>query len=203
MRPAVFLDRDGTLIEEAGFLDRLERLVFFPYTVEAIRLLNRAGYAVVVLTNQSGVARGIVRPAFVDEARDHIAAHLAAGGARIDGFYHCPHHPQAVVESLRADCECRKPKPGMLVQAAGELSLDLPRSFVVGDRWHDLEAGDAAGVRGLLVRTGYGQTEEHVPGPHVTPAAVVDNLIEAVSWILAADLFQGPSLGSSQEIRFT
>lgn len=186
-RPAVFLDRDGTINEEAGYLDRLERLVFFPYTVDAVRMLNRAGFAVVIVTNQAGIARGIVRPEFVEEAHDHIAAHLAAGGARIDGFYHCPHHPQAVVASLRADCDCRKPKPGMLVRAAEELRLDLARSFVVGDRWHDLEAGRAVGAPGVLVRSGYGRTEEQSPKPHVAPAAVVDNLIEAVSWILAAN----------------
>jgi D-glycero-D-manno-heptose 1,7-bisphosphate phosphatase len=184
-RPAVFLDRDGTLIEEAGYLDRLERLVFFPYTVDAVRLLNRAGFVVVVITNQAGIARGIVAPGFVQEAHDHIAARLAKGGARVDAFYHCPHHPEAAVEALRIDCDCRKPKPGLLRQAADDLALDLARSFVVGDRWHDLEAGLALGIRGLLVRTGYGATEERAPRPGVRPDAVVDNLAEAVSWILA------------------
>jgi D-glycero-D-manno-heptose 1,7-bisphosphate phosphatase len=196
-RPAVFLDRDGTLNEEAGYLDRLERLVFFPYTVDAVRMLNRAGYAVVVVTNQSGVARGIIRPAFVREAHDHIAAHLVAGGARIDGFYACPHHPQAVVESLRIECACRKPKPGMLIQAAQDLSLDLARSFVVGDRWHDLEAGHAAGARGVLVRTGHGLTEEQSQDPRVEPAAVADNLAAAVAWILTGN---EPPAGD-QEVR--
>jgi D-glycero-D-manno-heptose 1,7-bisphosphate phosphatase len=186
-RPAVFLDRDGTLIEEAGYLDRLERLLFYPYTVDAVRLLNRAGFVVVVITNQAGIARGIVAPAFVQAAHDHIAARLAAGGARVDAFYHCPHHPQAAVEALRVACECRKPKPGLLRRAAAEHSLDLARSFVVGDRWHDLEAGAALGVRGVLVRTGYGAAEERAPRPGVEPAVVVDNLAEAVSWILAAE----------------
>ncbi|CAN5462751.1 D-glycero-beta-D-manno-heptose 1,7-bisphosphate 7-phosphatase [soil metagenome] len=183
-RPAVFLDRDGTLNEEAGYLDRLERLVFFPYTVDAVRLLNRAGFAVIVVTNQAGIARGIVRAEFVQEAHEHIATFLAAGGARVDGFYHCPHHPQAVVETLRHECDCRKPKPGMLVRAAAELSLDLARSFVVGDRWHDLEAGHALGLPGILVRTGYGRTEEQSPNPRVEPALVADNLAAAVAWIL-------------------
>jgi D-glycero-D-manno-heptose 1,7-bisphosphate phosphatase len=183
-RPAVFLDRDGTIIEEAGYLDRLERLAFFPYSVDAVRMLNRAGFAVVVISNQSGIARGIVRPAFVEEAHAHIAAVFQAGGARVDAFYHCPHHPQAAVDGLRADCDCRKPKPGLLRRAADDLGLDLARSFVVGDRWHDLEAGQALGVRGILVRTGYGATEERTPHPHVQPAAVVNNLAAAVAWIL-------------------
>ena len=185
-RPAVFLDRDGTLLEEAGYLDRLERLVFFPYTIDAVRLLNRAGFTVVVVTNQAGIARGIFKESFVAEAHRHVADRLAAGGARVDGFYYSPHHPEAVVEEFRRDCDCRKPKPGMLTRAAADLDLTLGRSFVVGDRWHDLEAGQQVGARTLLVRTGYGRTEEATPKRHVQPAAVVDNVIEAVSWILRA-----------------
>ena len=185
-RPAVFLDRDGTLLEEAGYLDRLERLVFFPYSVDAVRLLNRANLTVVVVTNQAGIARGIFKEAFVDEAHKHIAARLAAGGARVDGFYYCPHHPEAVIEQYRKSCECRKPQPGLLRQAANDLDLALDRSFVVGDRWHDLEAGQRVDARGVLVRTGYGRTEELAPRAALTPAAIVDNLMEAVSWILRA-----------------
>lgn len=183
-RPAVFLDRDGTLIEEAGYLDRLERLVFFPYAVDAVRLLNRSGLAVVVVTNQAGVARGIFKEAFVAEAHRHVAERFAAGGARIDGFYYCPHHPDASVAALRQDCDCRKPKSGMFTRAAAELGLDLAASFVVGDRWHDLEAGQRVGARGILVRTGYGRTEEAAPRPGLQPAAIVENVVEAASWIL-------------------
>src|SRR3954466_11640293 len=118
MKRAVFLDRDGTLIEEAGYLERLERLVFFPFSIDAVRVLNHAGFAVVVITNQAGIARGIVREAFVEEAHRHIADRLAAGGARVDGFYYCPHHPDGVVEQYRTECECRKPAPGLLRRAA-------------------------------------------------------------------------------------
>jgi D-glycero-D-manno-heptose 1,7-bisphosphate phosphatase len=183
-RPAVFLDRDGTLIEEAGYLDRLDRLVFFPYSVDAVRLLNQAGLAVVVITNQAGIARGIVKESFVAEAHRHISERLARGGARVDGYYYCPHHPEAVIEAYRQQCDCRKPRPGLLTRAAADLNLDLSRSFVVGDRWHDLEAGQGLGARGVLVRTGYGRSEEASPKTNVSPAAVADNLIEAVSWIL-------------------
>ena len=184
MKGAVVLDRDGTLIEEAGYLDRLERLVFFPYTVDAVRLLNQAGFVVVVATNQSGIARGLVEEAFVHEAHEHITARLAAGGARVDGYYYCPHHPDAVREAYRQRCDCRKPAPGLLHRAAADLQIDLPRSFVVGDRLQDLEAGVAVGARGVLVRTGYGRLTEKAPPPDAPHAAVVDNLIEAVSWIL-------------------
>ena len=169
---AVFLDRDGTLVEEAGYLDRLERLVFFPYSVDAVRLLNRAGFAVVIVTNQAGIARGIFKETFVAEAHRHITARLAAGGARIDAFYYCPHHPEAVVEAYRQSCDCRKPQSGLFTRAA--------------DRWHDIEAGQRVGARGVLVRTGYGKTEETSPNAHVTPSAIVGNVMEAVSWILRA-----------------
>jgi D-glycero-D-manno-heptose 1,7-bisphosphate phosphatase len=186
MKTAVFLDRDGTLIEENGYVDRLERLAFFPYSVDAVRLLNRSGHAVVIVTNQAGVARGIFKESFVAEAHRHITERLAAGGARIDAFYYCPHHAEGVVDQYRQVCECRKPQPGMLTRAATELGLSLETSYVVGDRWQDLEAGQAVGARGILVRTGYGRTEEASPTAGVRPAAVVDNLIAAVSWILRA-----------------
>jgi D-glycero-D-manno-heptose 1,7-bisphosphate phosphatase len=185
MRRAVFLDRDGTLIEESGYLDRLERLVFFPYSIDAVRALNRSGFAVVVVTNQAGIARGIVDEAFVAEAHGYIRDRLAAGGARIDAFYYCPHHPEAARAELRT-CGCRKPQPGMLTRAAADLQLDLARSFAVGDRWHDVEAGQAAGARAVLVRTGLGRSEDARPG-RVRPDAVADNLIEAVAWILRQD----------------
>jgi D-glycero-D-manno-heptose 1,7-bisphosphate phosphatase len=186
LRKAIFLDRDGTLVEEAGYLDRLERLNFFPYSIDAVRLLNRAGYAVVIVTNQAGVARGIFKESFVAEAHRHIGERLAAGGARVDGFYYCPHHPEASIAEYRQACDCRKPQPGMFTRAAEELDLALDQSFVVGDRWHDLEAGQRVGIRGVLVRTGYGRTEEASPHPRVTPAAIADNVIQAASWILRA-----------------
>jgi D-glycero-D-manno-heptose 1,7-bisphosphate phosphatase len=183
-RPAVFLDRDGTIIEESGYLDRLERLVFFPYSVDAIRVLNRAGFAVVVITNQAGIARGIVKPSFVDEAHRHIAERVAAGGARIDAFYFCPHYTSGSVTEFVRACECRKPGAGMLKRAAADLTLDLSTSFAVGDRWHDVAAGAAVGARGVLVRTGLGRREEAAPEPGTHPAAIVDDLAAAAAWIL-------------------
>jgi D-glycero-D-manno-heptose 1,7-bisphosphate phosphatase len=185
-RPAVFLDRDGTLIDEAGYLDRLERLVFYPYSVDAVRLLNRAGFAVVIVTNQAGVARGIFPETFVAAAHRYVTDRLERGGARVDGFYYCPHHPGGTVPEYTRACDCRKPRPGLLKQAAADLNIDLARSFAVGDRWHDLEAGQAVGARGVLVRTGYGRTEEAAPNPGIVPAVIADNLIAAVSWILRA-----------------
>ena len=183
MRPAVFLDRDGTLLEEAGYLDRLERLAFFAFGIDAVRLLNRGGYAVVIMTNQSGVGRGMYEEEFVLRAHQVVDERVRAGGGRIDGYYYCPHHPEAEVEKFRKDCDCRKPGPGMLRQAAADLGLDLSRSFTVGDKWTDVQAGVTAGARGILVRTGYGRTSEAGRRP-VEPVAIADDLIAATAWIL-------------------
>ena len=183
-RRAVVLDRDGTLIKEAGYLDRLERLELFPFTIDAVRMLNRAGYAVIVATNQSGVARGLFDESFVASTHDRLGSMLETGGARIDRWYYCPHHPEGIVDEYRQDCDCRKPRPGMLRHAAKIMDLDLSRSFGVGDKWHDVQAAAAAGAKGILVGTGYGRLHEPAPVGCVEPAARVENLIEAVSWIL-------------------
>ena len=184
MRPAVFLDRDGTLIEEVGYLDRLERLSLFPWTVDAVRLLNRAGLPVVVVSNQAGVARGFFDENFVHELHRHLDERLAAGGARIDRYYFCPHHPDAPVQKYRVNCQCRKPGAGMVRQAADELGLEPAASFVIGDRWLDVELAANVGATGVLVRTGYGLTEEDHPKAGLRPALVADNLVDAVGWIL-------------------
>jgi D-glycero-D-manno-heptose 1,7-bisphosphate phosphatase len=184
MQPAIFLDRDGTLIEEVGYLDRLERLALFPWSVDAVRLLNRAGFLVVVVTNQAGVARGMFDESFVAEAHRYIDATMSAGAARIDAYYYCPHHPEALVAAYRQSCDCRKPAPGMLRQAERDLAIDLGRSYVIGDRWLDVEMARAAGATGILVRTGYGRTEETRPKNDGGAALIADNLIEAAGWIL-------------------
>ncbi len=153
-RPAVFLDRDGTIIEDTHFVNAPEKAVLMPGAAAGIGRLNRAGYAVVVVTNQSGIARGI----FTEETYQAIARRveelLAVEGARLDGQYHCPHLPE-----VSGPCECRKPGTLLYRQAAEDLSLDLPRSWWIGDRLRDLEASRALGGRGLLVLTGKGPRE--------------------------------------------
>ena len=146
MKTAVFLDRDGTLVEEDGYVDRLDRLVFFPYSIDAIRLLNRSGHAVVIVTNQAGVARGIFKESFVAEAHQHITEQLAAAGARIDAFYYCPHHAEGIVGPYRQVCDCRKPQPGMLTRAASELGHH-PGPLVRGRRPLARSRGGAGGRR--------------------------------------------------------
>lgn len=181
--PAVFLDRDGTLIEDVGYVDRLERLQFYPWSIEAVRLLRRAGYAVVVVTNQAGVARGMVQEHVVHDAYDLIQRTLAQVGERLDGHYYCPHLPDAPMESYRRRCSCHKPQPGMLQQAASDLDLDLSRSIVVGDRWTDVEMAGVVGAKGILVRTGYGVSQEASPPAHVAADAVATHLLDAVGWV--------------------
>jgi D-glycero-D-manno-heptose 1,7-bisphosphate phosphatase len=184
MRPAVFLDRDGTIIEERGYLDRIDLLELYPFTADAIRLLNRAGYATVVVTNQGGIGRGIIDEPFLQRVHETLDARLAAGHARIDRYYYCPHHPEAIVPELRQKCSCRKPSSGMIEQACRELSLDPAQSVMIGDRRLDVAAGRAAGARTVLVRTGHGAHEEVMPAGGVRPDAILNNLMEAVGWIL-------------------
>ena len=190
MRPAVFLDRDGTLIEDVGYPDRLDQMTVFPWTVDVIRAFNRAGLAVVVVTNQSGIARGLFTEAFVEETHRHLSARLVAGGARIDAYYYCPHHPDGVVDAYRQRCDCRKPASGLVDRAVRDLDLDPARSFVVGDKWLDIGLARAAGARGILVRSGTGAAEEARPQPGLSADAIVDNLAAAASWILTSTKFE-------------
>jgi D-glycero-D-manno-heptose 1,7-bisphosphate phosphatase len=182
-RPAVFLDRDGTLIEERGYLDRLDLLELFPWTADALRLLNRAGYATVVVTNQSAIARGIIDEDFLGQVHEAIDARIAPH-ACIDAYYFCPHLADATVDRYRQRCECRKPQPGMIARACRELDLDAARSVTVGDRWLDVACGRAAGTRTVMVRTGHGAHEEQAPRPDLRADAILNNLMEAVGWIL-------------------
>ena len=198
-KPAVFLDRDGTLIEERGYLDRMELLELFPWSADALRLLKRAGYTLVVVTNQSALARGVIDEAFLDQVHGEMSARLARGGATIDRYYYCPHLADAPLEQYRQTCRCRKPGPGMIEQACRDLSLDPARSFMVGDRWLDVACGVGAGTGAIRVLTGHGAAEPEAPPAsliadlsrrsdakgHVAKAdAILDNLMEAAGWIL-------------------
>ncbi|HHK60609.1 MAG TPA: D-glycero-beta-D-manno-heptose 1,7-bisphosphate 7-phosphatase [Desulfobacterales bacterium] len=186
-RAAVFLDRDGTINEQMGYINHLSRFVLLPGVVAAIRRLNQAGVPVVVVTNQSGLARGYFPPALLDQVHAEMRQRLAEGGARVDGVYVCPHHPEAREERYRRACGCRKPRPGLLERAARELGLDLARSYMVGDRYSDVATGAAAGCRTVLVLTGYGRGDYEYIGPRhpCRPDFVAEDLGAAVEWILA------------------
>ena len=179
LRRAVFLDRDGTIGEELGYVNHVDRFQMFPYAAEAIRELNQAKIPVIVVTNQSGIARNIFPESLVHEVHQKMVAELAAGGAYVDAIYFCPHKSEDA-------CECRKPNPGLLERAAREHALDLTASWIVGDRYADLEMGHAAGVRGILVMTGYGRGEYelHRAAWPRQPDAAAENLRDAVRLIL-------------------
>ncbi len=178
-RKAVFLDRDGTVAEEVGYLNHLSRFQMYPYAAAAIRRLNEAGLAVVVVTNQSGVARGFFPDELVHQVHERLIVELAAGGARLDAIYYCPH-------STADNCACRKPRPGMLIRAGREHNLKLHGSWMVGDRYADLEMAHAVGCRSILVLSGYGRGEYdwNFKRWKRKPDHVADNLADAVEIIL-------------------
>ena len=159
MKRAVFIDRDGTINVEKEYLYLPDEFDFIPGAVDAIRKLNQAGFLVVVVTNQSGVARGYYTEEDVLQLHRHVAALLDSEGARVDAWYYCPHHPSGR-GSYSLPCRCRKPGPGMLQEASRRHDIDLENSIMIGDKLVDVEAGLAAGCRSLLVRTGYGAREE-------------------------------------------
>jgi D-glycero-D-manno-heptose 1,7-bisphosphate phosphatase len=181
---AVFLDRDGTLIEEVDYLERVEQVALYSWSIDGVRLLNRAGIRVFVVTNQAGVARGYFTESVVADVHRHIDSLLASGGARIDAYYYCPHHPEGAVETYRRSCDCRKPGRGLVDRAAREFGIDPSRSFVVGDRWLDIQLARAVGARAVLVRTGFVSTAERQQPSDVTADAIADNLVGAANWIL-------------------
>jgi len=185
-RPAVFLDRDGTISEEVGYVNHISRLRLFPWTAEAIRKLNQAGFPVIVVTNQSGVGQGYFPEELVHEVHEKIQAELKPQGASIDAFYYCPHHPSARLSAYRVECRCRKPDAGMLEQAALEFHLDLHASFMVGDSTRDVESGIRAGAHTVMVMTGYGRGNLEYQRPSLPrmPDWTVENLREAVDTIL-------------------
>ncbi|HXD97524.1 MAG TPA: HAD family hydrolase [Candidatus Acidoferrum sp.] len=186
-RPAVFLDRDGTLTEEVGYVNHPSRLRLLPRAAEAIRRLNAAGVAAVVVTNQAGIARGYFSESVLHAVNDALRAQLADAGARLDGLYACMHHPTEGEAPYRAQCECRKPKPGLLLRAAAELGLDLTRSTMVGDKASDLVPARAVGADAVLVLTGYGRGEWEYQRERfeVVPDHVAGDLLDAVEWALA------------------
>ncbi len=175
---AVFLDRDGTINEEVGYLDCLESLVIYPQAAAAIQRLNEYGLKSLVVTNQSGVARGYFTEDFVIGLHRHMQELLAREEAYLDAIYYCPHRPEDC-------CGCRKPEPGMLLKAAGDFAIDLRRSYLIGDTLKDILTAERAGAKGVLVRTGYGRDAEaeiSVMGIH--PVHVAADILAAVNWII-------------------
>jgi D-glycero-D-manno-heptose 1,7-bisphosphate phosphatase len=187
MSGAVFLDRDGTLVEEIPYLREPERVVLLPGVGTALRALAGAGFALVVVTNQAGVAHGFYDEAAVEATNQRLAALLDAEDVWLDGVWYCPHHPDGVVPAYARTCQGRKPAPGMLLAAAGMLGLDLARSWLVGNHPGDLAAARAAGVTPLFVTTGAGGGRDASPAVTVLPdlaaaaAVVLDDHLPATA----------------------
>ena len=186
-RAAVFVDRDGCLTEEVGYVNHVSRIRLLPRTADAIRRLNGAGVPAVMVTNQAGIARGYFTEALLHAVNAEMVRQLAAAGARLDGLYVCPHHPSEGEPPYRMICDCRKPRPGLLQRAARDLRLDLAGSVMVGDKISDVAVGQSVGAAGVLVLTGYGRGEwEHQRAQWTSkPDHVAEDLLDAVDWALA------------------
>lgn len=186
-RIAVFLDRDGTISEEVDYLDNADMLRLIPRAAEAIRLINESGLLAVVVTNQSGVARGYFTEPVLKDVHNRMELLLKAEGAHVDKIYYCPHHPEVGLPEYLLDCECRKPMTGMIDAAAKDLNIDVSCSYVVGDKIIDIELANKAGARGILIMTGYGREELKSLSSErkVWPDHIADDLYEAVKWILS------------------
>jgi D-glycero-D-manno-heptose 1,7-bisphosphate phosphatase len=159
---AVFLDRDGTINVDVDYLSTPDEVEFIPGSIDAIRQLNDLGVPVIVITNQSGIARGLLTEKDMHAVHAEMDAVLRRHGARVDDYFFCPHHPDAVIEQYRKQCTCRKPEPGMLIDAAKKHTINLHSSFMIGDKCVDMKAGKAAGAVCLQVATGYGSAERQI-----------------------------------------
>jgi len=186
MRPAVFIDRDGTINEQRGYINHISQFVLLPRVGEAISLLNKNNHTVVITSNQSGVARGYFPIQLVKEIHELMELKLTKDNAHIDKIYFCPHHPDGVVPEYSRECDCRKPNTGLIKKAEVELDIDMETSYVIGDRLVDIEFAHNANLPGILVLTGYGKGELKYSMPHksITPAYVAKDLLSAVKWIL-------------------
>ncbi|GCE48726.1 D-glycero-D-manno-heptose 1,7-bisphosphate phosphatase [Thermosporothrix hazakensis] len=187
MNRAVFLDRDGTLVHSVHYPSRPEQLRLYDGIAPALRELQAMGFLLIVVTNQSGIARGYFTEADLQRMHASLSANLSAQGVFLDGFYHCPHHPDGVVPELAFRCACRKPQPGMLLRAAAERDIDLQASWFIGDILDDVEAGNRAGCRTVLVDLG---TEQPPASPSRCPAFVARDTLHALRIVQAVTALQ-------------
>jgi D-glycero-D-manno-heptose 1,7-bisphosphate phosphatase len=188
-RPAVFIDRDGTISEEVGYINHPSRFRLFPYAARAIKLLNDQGWLAIIITNQAGVARGYFSESMIETVHDNLRKELSDEGARVDAIYYCAHHPTVGEAPYRQECDCRKPKPGLITRATKDLDVALEQSWMIGDRYGDVELARNAGVRSALVLSGYGRGEWENQRPlwKHQPDLVAENLLEAVESILRSE----------------
>jgi D-glycero-D-manno-heptose 1,7-bisphosphate phosphatase len=188
-RRAIFLDRDGTVSYEVGYVNHPSRYDIMPGSAEAIKKINQSNFLAVLITNQAGVARGYFTEELILEVHDKLKKLLSEKNAFLDALYYCPHHPEVGESPYRKDCDCRKPKPGLLREAEKKFHIDLSRSYIIGDSIKDIETGSRVSMPGVLVLTGYGkgEYEYHSSKWNVHPVHVADNLTAAVNWILSRE----------------
>lgn len=182
---AVFLDRDGTINKDVGYPNNFSSIEIFPFSFEAVRKINKAGLIAVVVTNQSGIGRGLIVEKNLHDIHQKLIASFAKHDAHFDGIYYCPHYRFSPTPQYRKDCQCRKPNPGMALQAAADFNLDIKNSYMVGDKVEDIIFGLNIQAKPILCLTGFGQ--EALPKlkeKGITPAYVAKNLLDAVNWIL-------------------
>ncbi len=190
---AVFLDRDGTINVDVGYPRDFAQVTLFPWSAEAIRKINAAGFVTVVVTNQSGVGRGFYGEDELQTLHRRMTEALAAEGAGLDAVYYCPHYDYAADPRYRGGCACRKPRPGLAERAAAAFDLDLQASYVIGDKVEDVQFGLAFGAAPILVRTGYGERSAvRLAALGLRPAAVAPHLLEAVEWLLERERTRRP-----------
>jgi D-glycero-D-manno-heptose 1,7-bisphosphate phosphatase len=188
-RPALFMDRDGTISEEVGYVNHPARFRLFPYTAAAIKLLNENGWLAIVVTNQAGVARGYFSEDVIIQIHEQMQRDLQNASAKLDAIYYCAHHPSVGEPPYRLDCDCRKPRTGLIDRAAADFQIDLARSWMVGDRYGDVELARNAGLHSAFVLSGYGRGEwEYQRGSwQIEPELVAEDLLEAVKTIVERD----------------
>ncbi len=196
-RRAVFMDRDGTISEEIGYVNHPDRYRPFPYAAEAVRLLNDLGWLAVLVTNQAGVARGYFSEDMIGKVHSVLNEELERGGARLDAIYYCAHHPSVGDPPYRLDCDCRKPKPGLILRAANDLDIDLAQSWMIGDRHSDVQLAVNAGVKSAFVLSGYGRGEwefQRTGWAH-QPDLVGDDLLAVIKTIIGQSESQANLVG--------
>ncbi|MGB9735203.1 MAG: D-glycero-alpha-D-manno-heptose-1,7-bisphosphate 7-phosphatase [bacterium] len=180
----IFLDRDGTINVEDGYITKIEQLHLYKETITALKILKELGYKLVIVSNQAGVAKGLLTEATLVEINKALLSMLLQENIFIDGLYYCPHHPEAVIPEYKKDCECRKPKIGMIKRAERELNINAKGAYMIGDKLTDIELAYNFGGRGILLLTGYGEEEvKKINSPRHTPLYVAKDILDAVEWI--------------------
>ena len=180
---AIFLDRDGTLNEDPGYISNPDKVVLFPETGQVLSLLKKYGFLLIIISNQSGIARGLLTNKDVDAVNDKVNSLLAEYKVKVDAFYYCPAHPDY---SSEEECDCRKPSPKLVFEAAKEFNIDLEKSYFIGDTVADIQCGKNAGLKTILVKTGKGEESFSIlQKENNFPTFVADNLLSASNFILA------------------